>query len=373
MNKGRKIMKGLVLGVMIVSMAVTVNATNLNDQANQLEDDRDTLVSEQKSLEQKLAQLTESMRQAEEEIAAKREEIEAVEEALVQAKVDENSQYESMKIRIQYMYENNNTNFLQLLMESDNLTDFLNTAEYVRKMSEYDRDKLDEFAMTVRSIEDKEAQLQADYQYLSDLQVSIAAQCEEAEQLLYEKSSELVALDDELEDIRKQIERAEEEEKKQQEQIEANNSSNTSVTKPSSGTTKPPVVSGNGMFTHPCPGLSYISSTFSEVRDGVNDPNPHKGVDMAAGRGTPIYAAAAGRVVYARWSSSAGYWVVIDHGDGLVTKYMHMFEAPYVSEGQQVKKGQHIGGVGNTGNSFGNHLHFQVELNGKAVNPMNYL
>ncbi len=369
MNKGRKIVKAIVLGVMIVSMAATVNATNLNDQADQLEDDRNELVSEQKRLEQKLANLTESMKQAESEIAAMRAEIEAVEESLVQAKVDENSQYERMKIRIQYMYENNNTNFLQLLMESDNLTDFLSTAEYVRKMSEYDRDKLDEFAVTIRSIEDKEAQLQADYQRLSELQVSIAEQSKEAERLLSENASELASLNRELDDIRQQIKQAEEESKKQQEQEEANKPSN----KPATGTTKPPATSGNGKFTHPCPGLSYISSTFSEVRDGVNDPNPHKGVDMAAAKGTPIYAAAAGKVLYARWSSTAGYWVVIDHGDGFVTKYMHMFEAPYVSEGQRVKKGQHIGGVGNTGNSFGNHLHFQVELHGKAVNPMKYL
>ena len=81
-------------------------------------------------------------------------------------------------------------------------------------------------------------------------------------------------------------------------------------------------------------------------------------------------AAAAGTVLIARYSSSAGYWVVIDHGNGLTTKYMHMFEMPYVREGQKVVKGQHIGGVGTTGQSTGNHLHFQVSLNGNVIDGL---
>ena len=64
--------------------------------------------------------------------------------------------------------------------------------------------------------------------------------------------------------------------------------------------------------------------------------------------------------------------MVINHGNGLVTKYMH-HSALAVSQGQNVSKGQQIGYVGNTGNSFGAHLHFQVELNGAAVDPMGYL
>ena len=77
-------------------------------------------------------------------------------------------------------------------------------------------------------------------------------------------------------------------------------------------------------------------------------------------------------MITAGWSNSAGNWVVIDHGNGLVTKYMHHSEI-LVSAGQTVKKGQQIGKVGSTGYSTGAHLHFQVELNGVAVNPDEYL
>lgn len=77
-------------------------------------------------------------------------------------------------------------------------------------------------------------------------------------------------------------------------------------------------------------------------------------------------------VTYAGFSNSAGNYIIIDHGDGLVTKYMH-HEELYVKKGQQVTKGQQIGLSGTTGNSTGNHLHFQVEENGVAVDPMLYL
>ena len=84
------------------------------------------------------------------------------------------------------------------------------------------------------------------------------------------------------------------------------------------------------------------------------------------------YAAAAGTVITAGWSNSAGNWVVISHGNGLVTKYMH-HSSICVSAGQRVEKGQQIGYVGSTGYSTGAHLHFQVELNGTPVNPNNYM
>jgi murein DD-endopeptidase MepM/ murein hydrolase activator NlpD len=121
-------------------------------------------------------------------------------------------------------------------------------------------------------------------------------------------------------------------------------------------------------FTHPCPAGS-ISSNFG-WRDF--DSSFHMGLDLAAPTGTPIYAAVGGTVIIAGYSPSAGNWVVISHGSGLVTKYMHA-SALYVSAGQTVSAGEAIAAVGNTGNSFGAHLHFQVEINGSAVNPVPFL
>ena len=98
----------------------------------------------------------------------------------------------------------------------------------------------------------------------------------------------------------------------------------------------------------------------------------HNGLDMAAPGGSPILAAYDGNVVAADYSSSMGNYIMIDHGDGLYTIYMHA-SALYVSKGNFVVKGQNIAAVGSTGRSTGNHLHFSVRLNGNYVNPWNYL
>lgn len=132
------------------------------------------------------------------------------------------------------------------------------------------------------------------------------------------------------------------------------------------------VVVGSGYFTNPCPGA--VSSSGFGYRDFDN--SFHKGLDMAAAEGTPYYAADSGTVMYATndggYNGGAGNWVVISHGNGIVTKYMHS-SATYVRPGDYVERGQNIGAVGNTGNSFGAHLHFQVEIGGVAVNPLNYI
>ena len=132
------------------------------------------------------------------------------------------------------------------------------------------------------------------------------------------------------------------------------------------------VVMGTGFFTNPCP--TATSSSGFGYREFDN--SFHKGLDMAAPEGTPYYAADSGTVMYATndggYNGGAGNWVVISHGNGIVTKYMHS-SATYVRPGDFVERGQNIGAVGNTGQSFGAHLHFQVEVDGVAVNPLNYI
>src|SRR3954447_26699298 len=98
----------------------------------------------------------------------------------------------------------------------------------------------------------------------------------------------------------------------------------------------------------------------------------HEGIDIGVGYGTPIEAAAAGTVVYAGWESGYGNFVVIDHGNGLATAYGHQSRIA-VSNGEAVTQGQVIGYVGCTGHCFGPHLHFEVRVNGVAVDPLRYL
>jgi murein DD-endopeptidase MepM/ murein hydrolase activator NlpD len=98
----------------------------------------------------------------------------------------------------------------------------------------------------------------------------------------------------------------------------------------------------------------------------------HEGIDIGVGYGTPIHAAASGRVIYAGWMSGYGNLVAIDHGRGISTAYGHQSQIT-VSVGQIVSQGQTIGYVGCTGHCFGPHLHFEVRINGSPVDPLGYL
>jgi murein DD-endopeptidase MepM/ murein hydrolase activator NlpD len=119
--------------------------------------------------------------------------------------------------------------------------------------------------------------------------------------------------------------------------------------------------------------VGNLTSGFGYRRDPISGVRKfHNAIDIAAPRGTPVYAYTNGKVVTAGWGNMAGNYVVIDHGGGLRTKYLHLSSIS-VKVGQTVKVGQKIGGVGSTGYSTGNHLHFEVIKNGVAVNPLLYL
>ena len=137
------------------------------------------------------------------------------------------------------------------------------------------------------------------------------------------------------------------------------------------GTKERPSWYPTGTFRWPTTGR--ITSTFGGRKSpgGIGSTN-HKGIDIANSKGTPIYAADGGVVTYAGWMSGYGYLVRIDHLNGYVTYYGHN-SSLLVSSGQHVYKGQQIAKMGSTGNSTGNHCHFEVRVNGVAKNPLNYL
>ncbi|MGE5544482.1 MAG: peptidoglycan DD-metalloendopeptidase family protein [Bacillota bacterium] len=116
-----------------------------------------------------------------------------------------------------------------------------------------------------------------------------------------------------------------------------------------------------------------LSSNFgNRVHPVTGKSRFHKGVDIAAARGNPVFAYASGTVTYAGWMSGYGNLIAISHGNGMVTRYGHL-SAIYVKAGQKVSVRQRIGAVGSTGVSTGPHLHFEVLINGSFKNPLNYL
>ena len=369
MIRRKKALSFLLVLVLCLGMAIQANATEISEtqkKAEELEKKKKDAEKEKQSLEKQLESIVSEMEGTKTKIEEKETEISAKEEELIQAKVDENDQYESMKKRIKYMYENGNTQFVEILCESKSIGEFLNNAEYITTISEYDRTMLVEFQAVVKDVEEQEAALQAEYDELETMQNDLITKQDSVTELMETKDAEIEQISSDLGDTKDKLSElqaaAAAAERKQQEK-NSGYSNNAGAS----------VITGNGTFTHPCPGYTYISSEFGYREQPIAGASTnHKGMDFAAPAGTPIYAAASGTVTSASYSDNAGNMIVINHGNGLQTYYMHC-NSMYVRAGQTVSKGQNIGAVGSTGNSSGPHLHFQVMQNGTPVNPRNYL
>ena len=136
------------------------------------------------------------------------------------------------------------------------------------------------------------------------------------------------------------------------------------------GTKRPVVTQSSSSYSMLWP-LKRVSGAY--VSSYMGDGRGHKGMDIVASAGTPIYAADGGTVSYAGWDSSGyGYKIVIKHSNGYETLYAHC-NAIYVKVGDTVGKGETVGAVGRTGRATGNHLHFEVRKNGTILNPANFI
>ena len=127
-----------------------------------------------------------------------------------------------------------------------------------------------------------------------------------------------------------------------------------------------------GKYVWPCPSYSRISSGYGNRTCPFHGKEFHDGVDLAAASGAPILAFGPGTVTKSGWYGGYGNCVMIDHGGGIVTLYGHNSSIK-VSVGQRVSRGQTIALIGSTGNSTGPHCHFEVRINGKTTDPLDYI
>lgn len=312
-------------------------------------------------------------------ILEKEQQIADTSSALEEAKQIEKGQYESMKLRIKYMYEKGDSTYVDLLMESGTLSELLNKAEYIGKISEYDRKMLDAYAKNKETISEKEEALKAEHSELMELQEATKAKQSSAEELLAAKQRELKNYEDQIDTAQGQLSEYEKDIAAQENSIKAieaeikKKEEEAKKKAAAAGTTYKTKNIGEISFTWPCPSSNRITSGFggrSSPTKGAS--SNHKGIDIGASSGSAIAAAAAGEVVTATYSYSAGNYVMINHGGGVYTVYMHASKL-LVSKGDTVKKGQTIAKVGSTGYSTGPHLHFGIRVNGTYVNPRQYV
>ncbi len=334
-----------------------------------LEASKSNLSAYVSQLDSQVAELEASIEDLKNQITDKEEEIVQTKAELEEAVDIRDTQYANMKKRVQAIYEQGDGFYMELLLNCGGLADFLNRMDYAEDLSRYDDNMFREYAQTVEYVTLCEQQLEAEEEVLEETKATAEANQAAVEELISEKQEEIRVVEEEIVDKERAIREYEAEIAEQNAVI----SELEKVLAAEKSTLANMRVYDGGKFCWPCPSYTKISSDYGYRNDPFTGIEKfHNGVDMAAPGGTNILAAYDGTVISASYSSSMGNYVMIDHGDGLITIYMHASKL-LVSEKQDVSRGDVIALVGSTGRSTGNHLHFTVRNNGEYVSPWNYI
>ena len=404
MSKKGKAVKMLCSILLIASMTVSyqssVFAALTNDFIEESEGKKKEAEDNQKAVEGKLSQVKQMLKEVQNiksaldqamveadakledlnnsveilnaDITKLEEEIATTQAELIVAESVKEKQYYTMKKRIQYMYEKGNKNYIELLFTAGSFSDFLNTAEFVNKISKYDREMLNSYMDTVKDIEEKEAKLLSQEEELNKKHEASTVQLAAVEHEMEQKQDATNMYTADINNKEAAIKEYEAYIAEQKAVVEALEAAILAEKKRLAEENKSAITYDGGQFAWPAPNYTRISDEYGErIHPILGTKQFHNGLDMAAPGGSPILAAYDGEVVAADYSATMGNYVMINHGDGLITIYMHA-SALEVSKGQVVVRGEEIAKVGTTGRSTGNHLHFSVRKDGSYVNPWNF-
>ncbi len=370
----------------------------LQAQVDTLTEQIEQTVAQKAEIDQNIAATRIQIQETDDQIQILNGEIAEKQAQLDAALADSADLQTRYRARIRSMEETGSVSYWSVLFNADSFSDLLSQIDMIQEVARADQEMLEQLTAQAEIVERERAALEASKVELAEQQAELAAlqetfetqraeqsqlivqlgeQCSQitAEMLEYanleeELLEELAGLQSQYE-ITKAAEEAEaarkaEEERRRQQEIAA---SSTSSSGSSSGSV--PVANASG-FMCPVSGY-YITDAFGYRWHPIyNEYRFHYGVDMATSYGTPVYASKSGTVYMATYNDVNGNYVKIDHGDGTETFYLH-FDHYTVSVGQYVSQGEIIGYVGSSGASTGPHLHFELHVNGTAVNPMDYV
>jgi murein DD-endopeptidase MepM/ murein hydrolase activator NlpD len=347
--------------------------------------------------------------------------IEKTQEDLGEAEENIVEQNDTLEARLDAMYRKGNIGYIEVLLGSGDFTELLTNIDMIRKIANQDVELIEQFeeqrnliAKKKQQLENQQAQL-VSYQQEAEgkkevLQVSRGTQVSlrrEVQQTIGNMEVELTQMEQESQSLEQEIQRLQEEERarieaERQARLEAERQAKiaaerraqeaaaaerrakeaaaaeqrakeqaSSQPKPSSQPN--PSSQSSSQRSWPVPGHTRISSGYgNRTHPVLGGTRFHSGIDIPAPSGTPIVAAASGRVIMSQYSGSYGNVVTIDHGNGVSTLYAHNSKN-LVSVGQQVSAGQRVALMGSTGMSTGPHLHFEVRQNGSTTNPTSWL
>ena len=324
-------------------LAFAATESELRNDLSDVKQEQDELSKKMTQVEQdvkevqaKVDALTYQINKSADEIANTEKKIKAKEKEMKERE-------ENLNARLKVMYKNGSLGFVDVLLGSGSISEFVSNLEIIQKIYKNDMDVLD-------TLDKEHKELQAIKKQLKEKRVKLATQKEE---LADEKA--------ELDEKKKALKKEEDALKAEADRLTSEILSMIDKNSQYIG----------GEFTWPCPASTYITSSFgNRLHPILKSWIFHTGLDIGCSSGKDILAAS-GKVIMSQVYGGYGNCVMIDHGGGIVTLYGHASKL-CVSKGDVVKRGQVVAKVGSTGRSTGPHLHFEVRKNGEYVNPMKY-
>lgn len=400
--------------VMVLSLVITVLPASAVDQTDlerlaekraQLEEqlaeqeqiiadlsDNQTLIVYRKAaLDKQISLNRETISLIEEQIDLYQDLIDKKEEELAAATAAETEQTALLRERIRSMEENGSYSYLTFIFEGDSVPEILARAADVNDIMHYDRElekSLQKSREDVETIKHEYETAQAEQDAINQeligrreqLSAQVDAACEliaNLDELSLDAQAEYAAIAEAENEAMQELLKAMQEYAAQQAAQRTWSSGTSGGTGATSGTTSGGTYSGNasgaytGSFIWPVDS-TYITSRYGErSAPTAGASTNHKAIDIGAKSGDPIYAAADGQVAVANYNDGLGYYVSIEHDGETATRYSHMTNY-IVQPGEQVKQGQIIGYVGESGIATGSHLDYAVIKNGQQVDPMQY-
>lgn len=371
--------------VMVMAMGITVNASTITELEEQVEEAEgkkaaaqeilDQLQSEQtnildaiKLLDDQVAEYTAQIT----ELEAQKVTIEAdIEETLAElevAKENEAAQYEAMKTHIQYAYESGDVSYLDTLFTSSDVADIVNQTEYAEQILNYDANMLNEMIEIKKTIANTQLELETNLAAVEEIEAEVTENKEAVELMIEGKQVQAANYATSIDDYEEQIAAI-------QADIDATNATIAAMEAAAEKARQEALAAGQNVEINYTGGpLQWPVSTGGVITSlfGPRWGTVHQGLDIGCATGTPIVACEAGVVIGAAYSSSMGNYVLIDHGGGVTTVYMHN-SSLCVGYGDVVARGQVIALAGSTGNSTGPHCHLGLRINGVYVDPLPYL
>lgn len=381
----RRFFKSVMALVIVGTMCINVNATSITDLQEQkeeaeskkaeaeavleqLQNEQNNIMEAIRVLDEQVAEYNNQIVELEAQKTALQDDIAVKETELAEAKAAEQEQYEAMKLRIQYAYENGNVEYLDTVFSTTDVSDIVNKSEYVDQIYNYDSNMLNNLITIKTTIADTQAQLQEDLDAVEEIEAEVTENKEAVEIMIEGKQTQIANYDLSIGEYSSMVAQYEADSAALDEQIAQKEREQAEREQAAAAAGQDvPVHYTGGSFQWPVASGGTITSYF-----GPRWGTMHNGLDIGCPEGTPILAGESGTVIISQYSSSAGNYVMIDHGGGVSTVYMHN-SVLLVSEGQTVSRGEVIAYSGNTGWSTGPHCHFGLRINGSYVDPLPYL